>query len=137
MAKMTLAICADATAIPVKPKTPATIATIKNINTHCNINNPFIKFLIPIIIVYYYTLLYNPSARKRSNRLNSRGICMKRIFLTFLACSCIFLTGCAASDAAQEDNDESIHKIPPKPMAPPVNNGSAVAAKMISPVIGY
>jgi hypothetical protein len=62
---------------------------------------------------------------------------MTRFFMILLACFSIFLTGCAASDAAQEDYNESPTKLPPKPMAPPVINGSAVAAKMISPVTGY
>lgn len=37
MKNIILATCAADAAIPVKPNTPATIATIKNINTHINI----------------------------------------------------------------------------------------------------
>jgi hypothetical protein len=63
---------------------------------------------------------------------------MMRIFLIYLASvSIIFVSGCAASEAAREDQINTPLKATEKPVAPPVNNGSAVAAKMISPVTGY
>jgi hypothetical protein len=63
---------------------------------------------------------------------------MTRFYLSIFALiGVIFISGCAASEAAQEDQVESGHKFAPKVVAPPVNNGSAVAAKMISPVTGY
>ena len=47
---MILAISAAEAAIPVKPNTPATKATIKNINTHIN---------IAITLTYQISLLKN------------------------------------------------------------------------------
>jgi hypothetical protein len=48
---MTLAISAEATAMPVKPITPAMIETIKNISTHLNINSPF-KMIVNMLLAY-------------------------------------------------------------------------------------
>lgn len=63
---------------------------------------------------------------------------MKRIFFTFLASiSIIFVSGCAASEAMQDEQKDTPLKNTQKEVSPPVENGSAVAAKMISPVTGY
>jgi PBP1b-binding outer membrane lipoprotein LpoB len=63
---------------------------------------------------------------------------MIRFMLAGLAALCIlFATGCAASDAAQEEYQENPNKPPVKPMGQPIDNGSAIAAKMITPVTGY
>jgi len=40
--KIIFAIWLAATAIPLKPRIPATIAITKNMTTHCNIMNPIV-----------------------------------------------------------------------------------------------
>jgi hypothetical protein len=63
---------------------------------------------------------------------------MKRIILMYLASICmISISGCAASDAAREEQVNTAMQDTHKPMGAPVSNGSAIAAKMISPVTGY
>ena len=63
---------------------------------------------------------------------------MKNILMAILiGLNSILLASCAASAAATEEQHNTPLKATEKPVAPPVNNGSATAAKMIAPLTGY
>jgi hypothetical protein len=63
---------------------------------------------------------------------------MKNILLALLiSFGAVLLASCAASDAATEEQQNTHMQAAPRPMGTPVNNGSAIAAKMISPVTSY